>query len=40
MSAPFALAEELAPVLPQIAALDIFLRCVKGQDVVDQKRVQ
>ncbi|PBK98046.1 hypothetical protein ARMGADRAFT_1026173 [Armillaria gallica] len=39
MSAPFALAEELTPVLLQIAALNIFLQCVKEQDVADQEQV-
>ncbi|KAK0431544.1 hypothetical protein EV421DRAFT_1742983 [Armillaria borealis] len=43
MSAPFTLAEELAPVLQQIVALDIFLRCAKEeQDIIlaDQGRLQ
>lgn len=43
MSAPFTLAEELAPVLQQIVALDIFLRCAKEeQDTIlaDQEQLQ
>ncbi|SJL18861.1 uncharacterized protein ARMOST_22463 [Armillaria ostoyae] len=43
MSAPFTLAEELGPILQQIVALNIFLRCNKEeQDTIlaDQDRLQ
>ncbi|KAK0471849.1 hypothetical protein IW261DRAFT_1597126 [Armillaria novae-zelandiae] len=43
MSAPFTLAEELAPVLQQIVGLDIFLRCSKEEHdaiIFDQEQLQ
>ncbi|KAK0486707.1 hypothetical protein EDD18DRAFT_1466880 [Armillaria luteobubalina] len=43
MSAPFTLAEELAPILQQISGLEVFLRCGKEEHnaiLADQEQLQ